>query len=112
MKLLKNWQRKVLADFWNRIKVFVFDAVGVIVAVLAGFAYYEKSKKDAAEAQVQNEADQKKIDSLAQDQANNDGQNDAEAAKRAELEKQLQGEQSEQLDKDAILRIINTPDNK
>lgn len=103
-----------MTDLWTRIKKFLADAVGIVLLALAGFLYYEKTQKDAAEAEVKNEEDKQKINTLTQDQVNNDSQMDDEAKKRAALEKQLEEQKNEQLDKDQILTIINekTDDKK
>lgn len=98
-----------MLDFWARIKTYVVDIVSALLVILAGFLWYEKSQKDAAEAQVRNQEDQKKLDALTEDTAKLDGQNEAEAAKRAELQKQLENEQNAQPDQDAILRALNDP---
>jgi hypothetical protein len=102
----------MLANLWARIKTYVVDIGSALLVILAGFLWYEKSQKDAAQAEVKDQVDQQKLDALAKSTAQLDGQNADEAAKREALQKQLENEQNEKLDKDSILRIINTPDNK
>jgi hypothetical protein len=99
----------MLANFWARIKTYVVDIGSALLVILAGFLWYEKSQKDAAQAEVKDQADQQKIDALAQSTATLDGQNADEAAKRAALQKQLETEQNAQPDQDAILRALNDP---
>ncbi len=99
----------MLANLWARIKTYVVDIGSALLVILAGFLWYEKSQKDAAQAEVKDQADQQKIDALAQSTAQLDGQNADEAAKRAALQKQLGDQQSAQPDQDAILRALNDP---
>lgn len=99
----------MLANFWARIKTYVVDIGSALLVILAGFLFYEKSQRDAAEADVKNEEDKQKINQLAQQTAQLDSQNADEAAKRAELQKQLENEKNDKPTQDAILSALNDP---
>src|SRR5277367_5941087 len=99
-----------LQTIWNRVKTFVVDAGAVLVAALGLIVWWKVAEKDKAKAEVKDSQDQQKINNLSQDETANNQSNAEEAAKRVALEQQLGKETSgEQLDQDAILRIINNP---
>ena len=96
-----------MIEFFTKVKQYVIGIMGVVIAVLFGWLYITEKEKGAADAELKNQKDQTAINNLSQDQAKNDGENAAEAQKRADLKKQVQGEQNETDSTDELTKFFN-----
>lgn len=79
---------------------------GVIAALVGGF-FYQKSKKDSAEALLQNQDTKKALNELDKTVAKNDGLLTAEEEKRKQLEKDLEAEKAKDVSQKDLTDFFN-----
>jgi len=86
--------------------------LGGIIVTLLGALFFQKSKKDSAEALLTNLDTKNKLNELDKTISQNDGQLLSEALKRMELEKELEKKKNETPSVDDLNKFLNKPDNK
>lgn len=71
----------------DKIKLYWQTIVGALLVIMTGAFLFEKSKKESAEAIVDNKETLDKVNAITKQIASNDGQLDAEEKKREDLQK-------------------------
>lgn len=79
---------------------------GIIVTLLGGL-FYQKGKRDSAEALLTNLDTKNKLNELDKTISQNDGQLASEELKRQELEKEMEKKKSENVSNDDLLKFLN-----
>jgi cell division protein FtsN len=84
----------------------IYTLVGIIVA-LAGAFFFQKGKKDSAEALLQNQDMKNKLNPLDQQIAKNNGLLEAEEVKRQQMAEELKRKENEKLSDEELLKRLN-----
>lgn len=89
----------------------VYVLGGIIISLL-GALFFQKSKKDSAEALLTNLDTKNKLNELDKTISQNDGQLASEELKRQQLEQELEKKKNETPSIDDLNKFLNKPGNK